>query len=627
MSNNTDRRTFMATGAAAAASALIYSKSAAQPSERPNILWISSEDNGPHLGCYGHEYSDTPNLDRLASRGVIYNKCWSTAPVCAPARTAIISGVYPPSTGSQHMRSIVEMPSFMKMFPQYLREAGYYCSNNRKEDYNLMKNTKVWDDSSRQAHWRNRGEGQPFFSVFNFTTTHESQIRRRPHEQKHDPDQVPLPDYHPDTPEVRQDWAQYYDKLTEMDAQAGELMRQLEEDGLAENTIIFYWGDHGPGMPRCKRWTYNSGLHVPLIVHVPEKFQHLAPEGYQPGGELDRLVGFIDFAPTVLSIVGIEPPDYMQGHAFMGAYAAPAPRFQFGFRDRMDERYDMCRSVRNDRYVYVRNYKPHKVYGQYLAYMFQTPTTVVWKRMYDEGKLNPAQSIFWETKPAEELFDLENDPYEVNNLATNPNFQDVLEELRLAEQAWVKSIRDVGFLPENEMHSRAGGATIYEMAQDESLYPMEKIMAAAERASSLEYGVSDDLRQSLWDRDSAVRYWGILGFIMRGKPAVQDSIETIRQALNDPAESVRVAAGEALGRYGTEADGQAALEVLLDLSDQLKHDVHIAAMALNAIVEMGDKAKPALSQIESLPTNDPDRPGRASDYPQRLIQQLKENLG
>lgn len=281
---------------------------AAADDARPNILWITSEDNGPHLGCYGDDYATTPNLDALAERSLLYRNCWSNAPVCAPARTTIISGVYPPATGSQHMRSMVPMPDFMRMYPQILRQAGYYCTNNSKEDYNLAKPDGVWDESSRNAHWKNRQDGQPFFAIFNHTISHESQLRKRPHKAVHDPAGVRVPAYHPDTPEVRQDWAQYYDKLTEMDRLVGRNLKELEEAGLADDTIVMYYGDHGSGMPRNKRWPYSSGLRVPLIVHIPEKFAHLRPDDYQAGGETGRLVSFVDLAPTLLSLAGIEPP-------------------------------------------------------------------------------------------------------------------------------------------------------------------------------------------------------------------------------------------------------------------------------------------------------------------------------
>ena len=249
------------------------------------------------------------------------------------------------------MRSMVKMPAFMKMYPQYLRELGYYCTNNSKEDYNVAKPGKVWDASSRQAHWKNRAPGQPFFAIFNITTSHESQIRKRPHKAVHDPAKVRVPAYHPDTPETRQDWAQYHDKITEMDATAGKYLRELEQAGLSEETIVFYYGDHGSGMPRSKRWPYNSGLNVPLIIHIPEKYQDLASEDYHAGDESDRLVGFIDLPATLLSLVGMQPPSHMQGHAFQGKHEAAPVRYQYGFRGRMDERYDMVRVVRDKRYI------------------------------------------------------------------------------------------------------------------------------------------------------------------------------------------------------------------------------------------------------------------------------------
>src|SRR3954454_5019137 len=277
---------------------------AAEGPPRPNMLWLTTEDIGPQLGCYGDTYAQTPNLDRLASRGVIYLNAWSNAPVCAPARTTIITGVYPNSTGSEHMRSQTVMPPFMRMYPQLLRDAGYYCTNNSKEDYNLQKPGKVWDESSNKAHWKNRAPGQPFFAVFNNLITHESQIRTRPHVWQHDPAKVPLPSYYPDAPEVRQDWAQYYDNITTMDGWLGQKLKELADAGLSDDTIVFFYGDHGSGMPRSKRWLYNSGLRVPLIVYVPPKFKDLMPKDYSPGGKSERLVGFVDLAPTLLSLIG-----------------------------------------------------------------------------------------------------------------------------------------------------------------------------------------------------------------------------------------------------------------------------------------------------------------------------------
>src|SRR5438876_6433593 len=226
--------------------------------------------------------------------------------------------MYAPSTGAEHMRSMVPYPAGKQMFPQLLRAAGYYCTNNVKEDYNLAKPGKVWDESSRNAHWKNRKPPQPFFAVFNSVKSHESQIRTRPHKQVHDPAKVRVPAYHPDTPEVRQDWAQYYDVITEADTDAGTRLSEVERAGLANDTIVFYFADHGSGMPRSKRWPYNSGLQVPLVVYFPEKWRSLAPPEYRPGVKSDRLVSFVDLAPSVLSLAGIKPPEWMQGHAFAG---------------------------------------------------------------------------------------------------------------------------------------------------------------------------------------------------------------------------------------------------------------------------------------------------------------------
>ncbi len=294
-----------------------------QAADKPNILWLTCEDMGPHLGCYGDSYATTPNVDALSARGMRYRVVWSNAPVCAPARTALISGMYPNSTGSEHMRSLVPLPAEAKMYPQLLRDLGYYCTNNSKEDYNLTKVGIVWDESSPKAHYRHRPKQSPFFAIFNFTITHESQIRVRPHTLIHDPNQVRVPSYHPDTPEVRRDWAQYYDKITQMDTLVGKALKELDEAKLTDETIMFFYSDHGSGMPRHKRFPGNSGLAVPLIVVFPEKWKHLAPKDYQPGGISDRLVSFVDFAPTLLSLAGEKPKPWMQGSAFLGTHTHP----------------------------------------------------------------------------------------------------------------------------------------------------------------------------------------------------------------------------------------------------------------------------------------------------------------
>jgi arylsulfatase A-like enzyme len=590
--------------------------------ELPNILWITCEDTGPQLRCYGDDYAETPNLDRLAGKGLRYRYAWSNAPVCAPARTTIISGVYPTSTGSEHMRSEVETPPFMRMYPQLLRERAYYCTNNNKEDYNLKKPGRVWDDSSGKAHWKNRKPGQPFFAVFNITVSHESQIRVRPHTLKHDPSQVRVPAYHPDTPEVRHDWAQYYDKVTEMDAQAGKRLQELEDAGHAGETIIFFYGDHGSGMPRSKRWPYNSGLHVPLIVFVPDKFKHLAPKEYAAGGASDRLVSFVDLAPTLLSLAGVKPPEWMQGHAFMGKFDAPPQPFVYGFRGRMDERYDMVRSVRNERYVYIRNYMPHLIYGQHIDYMFQTPTTRVWRRLYDEGKLAPPKTYFWEPKPAEELYDLQADRDEVHNLADSPQHQAILEQLRQANKEHLLRIRDAGFLSEAEQHRRSAGTTMYEMGHDAQKYPLERIFGIAEVASSRKSDVLYQLQRAMKDEDGAVRYWAAMGLLIREPSAVETARADLREALKDESPSVRVVAARALGQFGNADDLDLALPVLKQLAPPDKNGVYVSMLALNAIDALDSKAAGLADFLKTMPTKDPSAAGRADGYVSRLLERL-----
>ncbi|PQO38622.1 DUF4976 domain-containing protein [Blastopirellula marina] len=618
-------RTLLVLSLVATSCGLVAAQEKAEPT-RPNILWITSEDNGPELGCYGDTYADSPNIDSLAAKGMRYKRAWSNAPVCAPARTTIISGIYPPATGAEHMRSNTVLPGNIHMFPNYLHEAGYYCTNNSKEDYNLGKQGFVWDQSNGKAHWRGRKEGQPFFAVFNFTVSHESQIRKRPHTLIHDPAKAPIPAYHPDTPEVRHDWAQYYDKITEMDKQVGRVLAQLKEDGLDEETIVFYYGDHGSGMPRSKRWPYDSGLRVPMIVHVPEKYKNLAPKDYQVGGESDRLVSFIDLAPTVLSLAGIEPQAWMQGDAFMGPYETKNPEYMFGFRGRMDERYDLVRSCTDGRFVYIRQFMPHKIYGQHIDYMFQTPTTQVWKKLYDEGKLNAAQSHFWETKPAEELYDLTTDPDEVNNLADDPAYAEQLEKMRFAIHQWQQEIRDIGFMPEDEIHSQRGELSPYELGHDPQKYHLERVQATAEMAAQRSPDFLPNLIDGLGADDITVRYWSALGILMQGEPAIGQARESLHSALGDSSKSVRCIAAEALGRYGNEEDVKLALDALGKMIDPTKNGVYVSMLALNSIDAMDERAKPLASTLKSTPDGAKQAPPRMGNYVNRLLQELSAEL-
>ncbi|TKJ38754.1 MAG: sulfatase [Planctomycetes bacterium B3_Pla] len=477
--NNMNRRRFLQISSGSAATVLLpqipLSSAETAKAQRPNILWVSAEDISPDLGCYGDDYAVTPNIDKIAARGVRYDNVYSHSGVCAPTRSGIVTGMYPTTIGTHHMRCKGVPPAYVKCFSEYLRAAGYYCTNNSKTDYQFNPPPSAWDESSRNAHWRKRGKDQPFFAIFNFTTSHESQIRNRskgmlqrianlkPHE-KHDPAKAVLPPYYPDTPLVRKDWAQYYDVITLMDKQVGEALKQLEDDGLAEDTIVWFWGDHGRGLPRGKRWIYDSGLRIPLIIHVPEKWRKLAmpanPDAAKPGAVNDDLVAFIDFAPTMLSLAGVKIPGHIQGRAFLGGQKAKSRDYIYAARDRMDEAYDLIRAVRDKRYKYIRNYMWYVTRGQDIDYMNQMPTMREMRRLNAEGKLKgPQKQYFEKTKPVEELYDIVTDPHEVNNLAGDPQYKSVLERMRKAHAEWVIETSDMGLIPEPEFDEmkRPGG--------------------------------------------------------------------------------------------------------------------------------------------------------------------------
>jgi N-sulfoglucosamine sulfohydrolase len=577
---------------------------AADEAKRPNILWITCEDISPNLGCYGDRYAVTPNLDRLAEQGVRYTHAFAPIGVCAPSRSSLITGMYAPSIGTQHMRCTITLPESVKCFPEYLRRASYYCTNNVKTDYNFPLPRAAWDESSNKAHWHNRKPGQPFFSVFNFVSSHESQIRldEKAYQQRtakftdrerHDPAKAPLPPYHPDAPEVRRDWARYYDMITFMDKEAGDLLRQLEQDGLADDTIVFFFADHGAGMPRCKRWLYDSSLRVPLLIRFPEKYSHLAPG--KPGTATDRLVSFVDFAPTVLSLSGVKAPAHFQGRAFLGEQAGEPRQYVYGFRDRMDERYDMLRAVRDQRYKYVRNYMPQLPYfhEQHISYMYEMPTMKVWQRLADEGKLSGPPAVFMSrTKPVEELYDTEADPHEVNNLAASPEHQATLKRLREAHRQWMKEIIDLGLLPESDLRTRFGGKPEYEAVRaDPKSYPFDRIAEAADLANRMDPAVRPQLVELLKDTDPAARYWAAVGLGALGKEG-RPSAEALRAALADASPTVRVAAADALYRI---EEHEAAVPVLIKGVQDDNEWVRL--YAANVLDRLGDRARPAAEAL------------------------------
>ncbi len=590
--------------------ALFGLASLARAADRPNILWLSAEDISPHLGCYGDPHAITPNLDTLAKQGIRYTRAFTTAGVCAPCRSGIITGLYQTTLGTHHMRCTATLPAHIKPFPVYLRKAGYYCTNNSKQDYQFKTPSGTWDESSGKAHWRNRKDkSQPFFAVFNFTGCHESGIASagkyksvtkdlKPSQRQDAVKLTTLPPYYADTPTIREDWKRNYELITAMDAWAGRMIQQLKDDGVYDNTIIFFWSDHGVGLPRAKRWLYDSGTHIPLIVHIPEKLRTsgaVAAGQGKPGTVTDRLVSSIDLGPTVLNLAGIDVPSHVQGRPFLGANLPEARDYVYGARDRMDERYDIIRMVRDKRYKYIRNYEPLKTFYQYMNTPEKGATMAELRRLHEAGKLPaPAEHLFSPRKPVEELYDCDADPHEINNLAGDPKHADALKRMRAAHLQWVQDTKDLGLIPEPiiaERRKELGSEYMILRQKDGDGY--NKKLGAIAAAASEGIDALPKLVAHLDDNDSAIRYWAATGIGNIGQPARDAAGKSVAELLKDPSSAVRTAAGRALCRMGTP---DAALPVLI-------HELRTGAQwerlhAANALDEIDEQARPVIDDMK-----------------------------
>ncbi|WP_273275555.1 sulfatase-like hydrolase/transferase [Maribacter polysiphoniae] len=558
----------------------------------PNILWITSEDNSPLLGAYGDTFATTPNLDDLAAKGFLYTHAYANAPVCAPARNTIITGVYANSGGNQNMRSWNNKSDKVELFPRILRENGYYATNNAKEDYNI--NTKqtqnVWDEVGKTAHYKNRPKGMPFFSIFNIQISHESSLHSSiPTEKlRHKPKNVTLPPYHPDTPELRHDWAQYYDKVEDMDRKVGELLDELQASGEAENTIIMYYGDHGGVLARSKRYVYETGTRVPFILYVPDKYKNLYPNT-TVGSQVDRLISFVDLAPTLLSVLNIPIPDFMQGSAFLGKQKTKDLEYTYMFRDRMDERFDMSRAVRDKKFRYIRNYMPYRIYGQHIDYLWRAPSVGSWEQAYKNGKCNAIQSAFWEKKPVEELYNTENDPWEVNNLALNPKYSEVLDRMRQSNKQWMLDIKDTGFIPEGTLYRLTPNLSAYDYMRSGNTN-IENIIDAANFATAASRNDIPKLIELLNSENESLRYWGATGLLILGNQA-STALDALKLASKDRSGDVASVAIEAL--YSMGANKDAKKELIRVLQDP---NIMVRTHALN-VVDVVNEDSPEIQSI------------------------------
>ena len=597
--------------------------------DRPNILWITCEDTNPHLGAYGDTFAVTPVLDAFARQSVRYTQAFAYTGVCAPSRSCLITGVYPLRLGSQHMRSTTRLPAGIKCFPEYLRAAGYYTSNNVKQDYNFATPAGTWNDSSNRAHWRGRAAGQPFFAVFNFTVTHQSQIfcddakyeantRRLTAAQRRDPARVPIPPIHPDTPEFRREWARHYENVTAMDYQVGDLLRELEQDGLAEDTIVFFFSDHGTGMPGIKMWAGGPSIRVPLLIRFPRKWQSFAPAA--AGTALDRLVSFVDFAPTVLSLAGVDRPAHFQGTAFLGPQTGSPRPWVFGGKDRQGEAADTVRYVRDRRFHYLRNFQPHRPYGQFMSYNWQHESLRAWDRLHRESKLQGAPARFFAaTKPIEELYDVANDPWQVRNLAGDPAYATDLARMRATLRDQMIAAGDLGLLPEREMHARAEGSTPYEIALNPKANPLDALLQVAALANTMDAARLPALEERLRHADSAVRWWAAVGLGALGTKAAPAKTALVT-ALDDRSPDVRLAAAEALVNLG-ESD-----RPLQTLAAALRaDDVFVRLTALSIASRLGDRARPLIPAIRAAAFSTPAHKD-VSDYVTRMVEYLPAKL-
>jgi N-sulfoglucosamine sulfohydrolase len=596
--------------------------------DRPNILWITSEDNSPdYIGAFGDPHGMTPTIDRLAKEGVAYDNAYSNAAVCGPARTTLILGMYPPSVGGEHMRSQAPLPSHIQIYPQYLSDAGYYTTNNSKKDYNIDQNTPGWAESSNKAHWKNRADGQPFFAIFNTTVTHESALHPRKYDAKFGipPAEVRVPAYIPDTQEARERIATYYSRINDMDGFVADRLQELEDAGLAEDTIVFYYSDHGGIMPRSKRFVYDSGTHVPLVIRFPKKWAHLSP--HAAGSRTDEIVGFVDFAPTLLSLVGAKIPVHLQGRAFLGEKRGPAPEYAYNFRARADERIDFKRGVTDGKFNYIRNYLAYLPSGQHVNYIWENPVTGEWEDLFRAGKTNAEQSAFFEPAPLEELFDLAADPDEVNNLAKDPKYRDVLVRMRQANRDHMMRIRDSGFVPEALLveWSRGAGKSPHDIARDDVQYPLAKIIATADVLLDAGDDVLPKLTRLLQSQNPVVQYWALINCMVLGTED-EKITKRITALTRSSIAATRIAAAEHLARLGKKDPRPILNEVLLNNPNVLAR-----LQAINALDHVQEKYPYDASVFEKSkaiwPTNPKDLTadwmGRYKAYDVRVMEFLE----
>ncbi|GLY68178.1 sulfatase-like hydrolase/transferase [Amycolatopsis taiwanensis] len=596
---------------------------AAGASARPNVLWIVGEDCPPWFGCYGDVLASTPVIDALAERATLFERAYCTAPVCSPSRFSLLTGIVPEShSPADRMRSAAERPDWMTTYPESFRAAGYYCTNNQKTDYNLDVDADViWDESSATAHWRGRPDGSPFLAVFNFDPTHESSIfdaesplaqamaafakKLRPNTGLPSPDPlvptVPLdavrvPRYLPDTREIRTDFAKYHEAVTRFNAFVGRLLTQLDEDGLTDKTLVLLTSDHGGVTPRSKRYLYDEGLHVPLMMAIPGRERRRWAEP----------VSSLSIPTTLLTLAGIDVPAQMQGEPLAGP-AAPSPAepsYAFSARGRMDERYSLVRTIRSRRFRYLRNYTPHRPVIQHQAFAWNAAGYRSWESERQAGRLTPEQERWWLPAPPVELYDLDADVDEVVNLAGEGAYAEVEADLRRRLREHILAVNDNGFLPED---SPLLG---WDASREPGAYPLERVLELADLGLERDPSRLPTFAEALADGDPVVRRWAAFGLLWLA-PEAGPAADALRSALPDPVPSVVVPAAEALARTTGEEAAYATLARLAEPAN----NVWTRLEAINALTYLDlDRVRPYRAVINDAAETSHEYLGNAGRY-------------
>ncbi len=587
--------------------------------QRPNILWLSIEDTSPQfIGCYGNSAAKTPVIDALASKGVRFTAAFATGAVCSPTRFSIITGVRSYEAGTGHHRSAYPIPDFIKGFPSYLRHAGYYTSNNVKTDYNTEAEKRIisesWNESSNKAGWWNRKPGQPFFSVVNFMESHQSRTMTIPYNnyvrtvynrlsaaERIGDNDFEMPPFYKDSPEMRRQVARIYNSLKLTDNLIGQVLDRLKQDHLMDSTIIFFFGDHGEGMPRAKTNGIGLGYHVPFVIWFPPIYQHLSP--WKSEIVTDELINFEDLAPTVLSLAGIQAPDYMKGRALAGKYRTAEKLFVFCSTDRSDESTDLVRSVTDGRYIYSRNFMAAIPETRWIEYQEVSDITKQIRKDFATGNLNELQGKTMAKRPAEFLYDLEKDPWELKNLADDKSAQKILEKMRKALEANITASRDILFLPEDQLASISSKSTPYEYRLKEEQYPLKRIYAAASLSGFTGTSIAAHQVKLLDDKNEIVRYWAITGLQAQPRELLKKHLQRLQLALSDAYAPVQILAAAILYNLGNNPEAEALLKKYICIEN-----VHLSLLALQQVAYV-EKLQPFREAIFLV-----NKKGRAADF-------------